>query len=260
MVKTQFENGENPCVNFTNNSKRKKCLTNNFRAFLCQTICPEKVYICIPYFSKRFEQPYVIPSNLETYVKSHNDVFEIIRCEEDYGPATKLLGCIEKLNKMNKNSDNDDCSILVCDDDRKPSSTYIENFLKHKNESDGVTIFTGKFSSQPGLSSLIKVAWGFTVILFPIKIIDSDIIDYFHQLCPECQYVDDVFWYKYFLELKQRKFQEIKQIRMSSEKNGADALYKEKGAMERIHLQKQCFLKKIKQQETLLSSVERGKK
>jgi hypothetical protein len=78
----------------------------------------EKIYLCVPYESKRLGKPYVIPDNL----MSRKDI-EIIRCQ-DYGPATKILGLLSaKLPEIEPET-----KIFFCDDDRVYDSNRAEQF------------------------------------------------------------------------------------------------------------------------------------
>lgn len=77
-----------------------------------QTLQPDAVYACIPYFSKREKTTYKIPTILP-------DNITISRCAEDYGPATKLLGCLER-------EDDPDTIIITIDDDHVYSSDLIK--------------------------------------------------------------------------------------------------------------------------------------
>lgn len=224
-------------IGITTIPSRMALLPNILSAFLNQSYKPKKVFISIPKFSERFQQEYKIPKNLLLFIQQHNDFMEIIRCEKDYGPATKLLGCFQHVPN--------DSYILICDDDRFASFDFVEKFhttLIEKEEP--IRIIAGRYACQPG--DTIKTPWGCNGILFPKKVIDSDILECYHQLCPECQFVDDVFWYKYFIDYKKIDVEEANGVRVSFELNGSNALYKETGLLERRNLQKQCFDKKLK--------------
>lgn len=227
-------------VSLTTIPSRMNLLPRILTGFINQTHTPKKVFVSIPRFSNRFQKEYQIPDALSKFVQTHETLFEIIRCDEDYGPATKLLGSFQHVPE--------DGSILVCDDDRFTANDFVEKFYKKLIEKDEARIIAGRYACQPG--DTIKTPWGCNGILFPKKVIDVDIIECYHQLCPECQFVDDVFWYKYFIEFKKIPIEEVSGIRVSFELNGSNALYKETGLLERKPLQKKCFEKKIEKKNT----------
>lgn len=219
-------------ISMTTIPSRMNKLVDILGCYLKLNLLPKKIFICIPYKSDRFKIDYIIPDNLLKFVEQNN-IFKIIRCD-DFGPATKLLGC---LNEVPDNS-----NILVCDDDRKPHINFSKLFQDKSNDNKN-TIITGLYRAQPG--NKIKLPWGSCGILFPKNLINNDIYKYFELLCPECKYVDDVFWYKYFIQLKKYKIIEATGARPSSEINGDDALYKEKGTLNRNIIQNKCFNKPL---------------
>ncbi len=54
---------------------------------------PEKVLIAIPPFSQREQRDYVLPAFLDEFGPS----VEVVRCGQDWGPGTKLLGSLDAL-------------------------------------------------------------------------------------------------------------------------------------------------------------------
>lgn len=222
-------------ISITTIPSRINLLSQILNCFLKQSVKPKKILLVIPLFSNRFNKEYEISNSLYTFVEKNKDLFEIVRTEIDYGPATKLLGAIHHVPK--------DAYILVCDDDRLVADDFVEKFYNQLLKKQNDRIIAGKYTFQPG--DTIKTPWGCNGILFPQSLIGSDIFEYFEALCPECQYVDDVFWYKYFIELKNIDIEQVNGIRVSYEFNGTNPLYKEKGALERNNLQKKCFEKKI---------------
>ena len=96
--------------------QRIKSLKKSINSLLNQSKKPDKVFINIPYKYRRFSETikdHEIP-------KFDNSIVEITRCE-DYGPATKLLGSLDKLEKNSL--------IILFDDDHIYENYMIEKFF-----------------------------------------------------------------------------------------------------------------------------------
>jgi len=91
--------------------QRIKNLDKSIKSLLNQTKKPDKIFINIPFKYERFTD--VVKD--DQIPKFDNNIIEITRCE-DCGPATKLLG---SLNKLKKNS-----LVILADDDH-----IYENFI-----------------------------------------------------------------------------------------------------------------------------------
>jgi hypothetical protein len=90
----------------------------NLNSLLNQSYDGEyEVHLNIPYFCKKTDSEYVIPEWL-TELESTNSKLKIFRTE-DYGPLTKLLPTIERI-------ENGETIIIVVDDDL----VYHENMVK----------------------------------------------------------------------------------------------------------------------------------
>ena len=103
-------------VSLTTIPQRIKNLNKSIDSLLKQTKKPNKIFINIPKKYKRFRE---IIDN-DQIPKFNDSVVEITRCE-DYGPGTKLLG---SLNKLEKNS-----LIILVDDDHVYEDYMIEKFF-----------------------------------------------------------------------------------------------------------------------------------
>jgi len=102
--------------------QRIKSLEKSIKSLLNQSKKPDKVFINIPYKYRRFSETikdHEIP-------KFDSNVVEITRCE-DYGPATKLLGSLEKIEKNSL--------IILFDDDHIYENYMIEKFFHFYNKS-----------------------------------------------------------------------------------------------------------------------------
>ena len=91
-------------VSLTTIPQRLKNINKSVDSLLKQTRKPDKIFVNIPNDYKRFN----VKIKDTEIPKFESNIVEITRCE-DYGPGTKLLG---SLNKLEKNS----LLILVVDD------------------------------------------------------------------------------------------------------------------------------------------------
>ena len=103
-------------VSISTIQKRIKNLNESVKSLLNQTKKPDKIFINIPFKYERFTD--VVED--DQIPKFDNNLIEITRCE-DCGPATKLLG---SLNKLKKNS-----LVILADDDHIYENFMIEKFF-----------------------------------------------------------------------------------------------------------------------------------
>jgi len=96
--------------------QRIKNLNESVKSLLNQTKKPDKIFINIPFKYQRFTE--IIKD--DQIPKFDSNLIEITRCE-DCGPATKLLG---SLNKFEKNS-----LVILADDDHVYENYMIEKFF-----------------------------------------------------------------------------------------------------------------------------------
>ena len=102
-------------VSLTTIPARINHITNTLKSLLYQKRLPKKILINIPYTYSRGNEDYVIPEWLEELT-----FLEIVRVDNDYGPATKVIPTIE--------SQAPDQLILVLDDDHIYTPYYIQEF------------------------------------------------------------------------------------------------------------------------------------
>ena len=105
-------------VSLTTIPQRVKNLYKSVESLLKQSKKPDKIFVNIPNKYERFNE--VIED--DQIPKISNKIVEITRCE-DYGPGTKLLG---SLNKLEKNS-----LIILADDDNIYEDYMIEKFYHY---------------------------------------------------------------------------------------------------------------------------------
>jgi len=111
-----FENRK-VIVTLTTIPSRLKYLISTLLSLLKQSIKPDEIVVSLPKNSVREPKegdPYVIDSMLQEFVNKYN--ITILRCKKDYGPATKLLGLLEREIKLNLPKEKEALIITVDDD------------------------------------------------------------------------------------------------------------------------------------------------
>jgi len=103
-------------VSLTTIPQRIKNINKSIDSLLNQTKKPDKIFLNIPFKYRRFAETI----KDEEIPKFASKIIEITRCE-DYGPGTKLLG---SLNKLEKNS-----LLILADDDHVYKDYMIEKFF-----------------------------------------------------------------------------------------------------------------------------------
>lgn len=94
-----------------------------------QHVVPDEIVLCLPKESHREPSegdPYEIPENLK--ILSDSGQLTIIRTENDYGPATKLFGVLEREIDKPYNLDNEPI-IITFDDDKFYEPEAIDQML-----------------------------------------------------------------------------------------------------------------------------------
>ena len=189
-IPSYFKANARVVVSFTTIPSRIHSVPKVIEKLKNQTLKPDKIYICIPYFSKRKKIPYIIPKdwNFEENIK-------IVRCK-DYGPATKLLGCIPYENDP-------ETMIITVDDDQNYPKNTISNIVWYAMKYPNSCL-----SRKARAKNLIKVIStkknlftspyvyyleGYGTPLYRRKYITKDMINYFeNNLSKECFLSDDL--------------------------------------------------------------------
>src|SRR5213080_492487 len=100
-------------------------LRPTIRSLLKQTRPPDEIVLAIPEFSVREQRPYVVPKYIFQLPR-----VRVLRCREDYGPATKFIGAIQdELAAGRENS-----LIMVVDDDRLYPRDALETYLYYSEQ------------------------------------------------------------------------------------------------------------------------------
>ena len=100
-------------------------LTPTIRSLLKQTRPPDEIVLAIPEFSIREQRPYVVPKYISRLPR-----VRVLRCPEDWGPATKFIGAIrDELAAGRENT-----LIMVVDDDRLYPRDALETYLSYSEQ------------------------------------------------------------------------------------------------------------------------------
>ena len=110
-------------------------LRPTIRSLLKQTWPPDEIVLAIPEFSVREQRPYVVPKYISQLPR-----VRVLRCREDYGPATKFIAAIQdELAAGRENT-----LIMVVDDDRLYPRDALETYLHFNNQfPDAALCFRG---------------------------------------------------------------------------------------------------------------------
>tara|TARA_B100001971_G_scaffold113995_1_gene104986 strand:+ start:266 stop:847 length:582 start_codon:yes stop_codon:yes gene_type:complete len=182
--------------------QRIKNLNESVKSLLNQTKKPDKIFINIPFKYERFTD--VVED--DQIPKFDNNLIEITRCE-DCGPATKLLG---SLNKLKKNS-----LVILADDDHIYENFMIEKFFHFysKAPNNAYSFYVhplGKFGIGQG-------ADGFAINtnhLTGIKKFYDKVVKNYKEL-----FLYDDLWISYFLYFfKKNKILSLKEYLKKNEK------------------------------------------
>ena len=114
---------------------RLENLRPTIRSLLKQTRPPDEIVLAIPEFSVRERRPYIVPK----YVSRLPRV-RVLRCREDWGPATKFIAAIQaELAARRENT-----LIMVVDDDRLYPRDALETYLYYSEQlPDAALCFRG---------------------------------------------------------------------------------------------------------------------
>ena len=86
------------CITLTTIPSRLNTIHKTIESIQRQTLKPNKIFLNIPYEYYRF--PGITISN-EKLINLESDLVEINRCE-DFGPATKIMGSLNKVKDFDK--------------------------------------------------------------------------------------------------------------------------------------------------------------
>ena len=151
-----------------------------------QTLLPDKIILNIPKKSIRFNTDYIIPESLLIFKEKISN-FEIKFVDEDYGPATKLLPCLQEYTS------NDDI-IITIDDDVLLENHVIEELIEyHKKYPNNVLGFMGIIDGifihseyltliGQNVAPINDIMGGYRSILYPRRVFDNDFFDHYKKI------------------------------------------------------------------------------
>ena len=87
-------------------------------SLLGQTLRPDRIFVSVPRRSRREGGEYTLPGWLQRPPAG----VQLVRCEQDYGPATKLLGCLPHLPP--------EACLIVVDDDMVYKPFLVERLYR----------------------------------------------------------------------------------------------------------------------------------
>src|SRR6266480_8067734 len=100
-------------------------LRPTIRSLLKQTRPPDEIVLAIPEFSVRERRPYVVPKHISRLPR-----VRILRCREDWGPATKFIPIVREELAAGRG----DTLIMVVDDDRVYPRDALETYLHYNKQ------------------------------------------------------------------------------------------------------------------------------
>ena len=156
-------------------------LSKSIDSLLNQTIKPDKIFINIPKKFRRFKEEIK-----DHQIPNFSSIVEVTRCD-DYGPGTKLLGSIDKLDK--------DSLVILADDDQIYEDFMIEKLSYYYNKASQNAY---SFYVHPlGNFGIGQGADGFAINTNYLRgIVDfyNDVVKDYHEL-----FLYDDLWISYFL-------------------------------------------------------------
>jgi hypothetical protein len=93
-------------------------LEPTIRSLLAQTLPPDRIFVCLPLTSIRERCGYSLPPWLSWLPPR----VQLVRCTQDYGPGTKLLGCLPQVPT--------DACLIVVDDDMVYKPFLVERLYR----------------------------------------------------------------------------------------------------------------------------------
>ena len=185
-------------ASFSTLPARIKNLEPMLRSLLEQTRPPDEIILSLPRFSVRQGKEYVVPAYLENIPR-----LRILRCEKDWGPATKFIPVIQEELVGSRG----DTLIMVVDDDRTYPNDAVETYLHyHAQLPDAALGFRGALmpnnfvwfmpkvfrANQIREPKRVAVITGTASYLIQPRFFDSALWDY-SDSPPSAFYMDDIW-------------------------------------------------------------------
>lgn len=179
-------------VSFTTIPARLAYVPEVITRLATQIYRPDAIYACIPYTSRRTGEPYHIPTTWQF----DDPRIRVVRCD-DFGPATKLLGCVEHECAP------DTIIITIDDDHRYTDDTILKRVVYSMKYPDACISCqalmrlnkdaTCHISAYNVVSPYVQFLEGFGCVSYRRKFIVDDMLNYYrNSLSYECLLSDDI--------------------------------------------------------------------
>ena len=112
-------------------------LRSTLDSLLAQSRLPDKILLCLPKWSHREQCAYGRPDWLADYAP----MLEVVDCAHDWGPGTKLLGCLDHLVQPS--------CLIVADDDMRYRPAFLEGLYGSQIEDTGSSFSYWTFPCGP---------------------------------------------------------------------------------------------------------------
>ena len=117
-----------------------------------QTKKPDRILLSLPGWSSRENCRYDVPD----WLSSYSSLLQVIECGDDYGPGTKLLGCLDHLP--------DSACLILADDDMVYKPYFLDGLYTNTINNPGISFSYYTFPAGPfvvgqgadGFSFLVK--------------------------------------------------------------------------------------------------------
>jgi len=135
LINSRIKSDKRVIVSLSTMPDRIVRLQSTIESLLNQTRPPDEIILAVPKFSIRQKREYEIPRYL-----SEIPQVRVLRCEKDWGPATKFIAAVQDELAASRN----DTLIMVVDDDRIYPRDSIELYLHYHEElPDAALCFRG---------------------------------------------------------------------------------------------------------------------
>jgi hypothetical protein len=185
-------------VSLTTIPSRGEILRKCLEALTAQRFQPDEILLCLPSFSRREQVAYEAPAWLSEFPR-----VRVVSCEQDWGPATKLLGALRAI-------DDPDTIIITVDDDVTYESCLIEKLVRHALDRPDAAVGFRAWNAEPLIRehvygfvyeewphrytypARVNILEGYGGVAYRRRFFDEAIFQY-DSAPPEAFYVDDVW-------------------------------------------------------------------
>ena len=214
-------------ISLTTIPSRINEIENVLDSLLNQNIKADMIYINVPKKYNRFNGCVKVPDFITNKYRNRVKIFYL---EEDYGPATKFIGCL-----LNPDISDKDI-ILVTDDDIEKTKIWSTKLLNCYQPTKVCCFEERKLGKG--------IIWGYLGFIFRKDLFDlTDMLMFFNQIKTNCYLVDD-HWLTGYCHYKKIKIDNI-HLNKSTEINkkliiGDDSLARLTGADTRRYTSNRC--------------------